>query len=293
MSKTKKDRAQDAYAVALEIRKAILTAVAADEFLMERLVLKGGNALEIVHRIGQRASLDMDFSTEGDFEDWKQVGEHLFPALRDRLDAAGYVLFDFKLQPRPSTSEHVDWGGYRAEFKVITRSKYLRLDGNMEAMRRDSETIGPGDERKFTIDISKYEYCAGKVRVEVDAFPIYVYTPEMIAVEKLRAICQQMKEYERRKNPTPRPRDFYDIHSIVVQKALDLGTDAAWELLLPVFSIKQVSTNLLMNFEPYREFHRTGWDSVRLSVRGQIEDFDFYFDFVKATAERIYRPSGK
>jgi predicted nucleotidyltransferase component of viral defense system len=226
MSKIKKDKTLDPYAVAFAIRKAILAAVAADEFLMERLVLKGGNALELVHGIGQRASLDMDFSTEGDFEDWKVLGDHLFTALKDRLDAAGFVLFDEKLQPRPPTSEQVDadWGGYRAEFKVINRAKYLRLNRDLDAMRRDSETVGPGHERKFTIDISKHEHCAGKVSVEVDAFPIYVYTPEMIAVEKLRAICQQMREYQRRKNPTARPRDFYDIHSIVVQKSLDLGT---------------------------------------------------------------------
>jgi hypothetical protein len=42
-----------------QIRKALLTAVASDDVLYDLLVLKGGNALELSHRIGERASLDL------------------------------------------------------------------------------------------------------------------------------------------------------------------------------------------------------------------------------------------
>jgi hypothetical protein len=58
-----------------------------DDVLVERLVLNGGNALELAHRIGQRASLDLYFSIEGDFDDPNAIGERLHAALIDRFDA--------------------------------------------------------------------------------------------------------------------------------------------------------------------------------------------------------------
>jgi predicted nucleotidyltransferase component of viral defense system len=69
----------------LEIRKTIITAVESDDMLVDRLVLKGGNALEIVHRIGNRASLDLDYSMEGDFDNPEIVGTRLLTALRDPI----------------------------------------------------------------------------------------------------------------------------------------------------------------------------------------------------------------
>jgi hypothetical protein len=51
--------------------------------------------------------------------------------------------------------------------------------------------VGPGQQRRFTIDLSKFEYTQGKLSKEIDHFQIFVYAPEMIAIEKLRAICQQ------------------------------------------------------------------------------------------------------
>jgi len=54
--------------------------------LEELLVLKGGNALELVHRLGSRASVDLDFSLEED-ADPGSLAERLERALRDRFDA--------------------------------------------------------------------------------------------------------------------------------------------------------------------------------------------------------------
>ena len=42
----------------------------------------------------------------------------------------------------------------------------------------------------------------------------------MIAIEKLRATCQQMPEYGIRGAATQRARDFYDIHLIVTSEEL-------------------------------------------------------------------------
>ena len=47
------------------LRREVIIAIASDDFLWERLVLKGGNALDIVLGIGGRTSVDVDFSIEG------------------------------------------------------------------------------------------------------------------------------------------------------------------------------------------------------------------------------------
>ena len=87
-----------------EIRKLIVVGIASDDVLMERLVLKGGNALELIHKIGERASLDLDFSMEDDFEDLDETKRRLFRALRGRFDYAGFYLFDESFVPRPAVT---------------------------------------------------------------------------------------------------------------------------------------------------------------------------------------------
>ena len=62
----KKQTADDASRL-LRIRELVVLAVASDDVLMERLVLKGGTALDLVHLPGVRASVDVDFSMAGDF----------------------------------------------------------------------------------------------------------------------------------------------------------------------------------------------------------------------------------
>lgn len=39
------------------IRRIIVTAISSDDYLMEALVLKGGNALELAYNVGNRASV--------------------------------------------------------------------------------------------------------------------------------------------------------------------------------------------------------------------------------------------
>ena len=52
-----------------ETRKQTIIALFSDDYLFERLVLKGGNAIHIAHKLALRSSLDLDFSLAGDFED--------------------------------------------------------------------------------------------------------------------------------------------------------------------------------------------------------------------------------
>lgn len=54
------------------IKKTAIVAMFADDELMDLLVLKGGNAMGLVHQVNARASIDLDFST-GDDLDLEQV----------------------------------------------------------------------------------------------------------------------------------------------------------------------------------------------------------------------------
>jgi hypothetical protein len=271
----------------LEVRKLILVAVASDDELVELLVLKGGNALELIHKIGARASLDLDFSLAGDFDDPESIRVRLFRALRDRFDSVGLVVFDEKFYRRPPGSAGAVWGGYVAEFKLIERRRHGELGGDIDAMRREAHVSGAAQERIFSIQISKFEYCEGKMEAEVEAYTCYVYTPAMIAVEKLRAICQQMSEYPKRKNPAARARDLYDIEAIVTQGGVNLTLPESLTLIQEMFAIKEVPVDLLSHIPSYREFHRPDWPAVQNAVRVRLQDFDYYFEFVAAEARRI------
>jgi hypothetical protein len=102
----------------------------------------------------------------------------------------------------------------------------------------------------------------------------------MIVIEKLRAMCQQMEEYSLRKYATPRARDFYDLHSTISVRQIDLSTPENLDLIRNIFAAKSVELVLLSLIGKYREFHRQDWSSVELTTSGHLDVFDYYFDFV-------------
>lgn len=250
--------------------------MAADDELMPLLVLKGGNALEIVHQIGGRASLDLDYSIEADLTNADEIATRIEKALAGRFRTHGLVVFDFKFVPRPTNQpEGARWGGYRVEFKLVDAATYDSTASDLDRLRRLATPISSGQQRTFTIEISKHEYVAARTMTRVDGFDLYVYTPAMIATEKLRAICQQLPD--QRKNPTSRPRDFYDIAC-----TLDSGVSPGdcGELLRPIFDAKDVPLKLLREVPRSREFHEADWASVRNAVGREINGFGFYFQKV-------------
>lgn len=269
-----------------QVRRIAITALFSDDFFVDKLVLKGGNALRLIYHLGSRSSLDIDLSIEDDFSDLGEVRELLRRALTSRFHLAGFTIFDFSFEPRPSNQNAGDrWGGYQLKFKLIESAKHGRFAGNPEQIRRNAFVIGSSQERIFTIDMSKYEYCGGKQELELDGFSIYVYTPAMIAIEKLRAICQQMEAYPMRKHRQPRARDFYDIHLIIREGQVDLLLHRG--LIAPIFSAKEVPLDLLRRIAGERDFHRIDWPAVEASVSGIIKDFDYYFDFVLEQVNRL------
>ncbi len=267
------------------IRRIAITAMFSDDALMDQLTLKGGNALRMIHGIGGRATLDIDLSMEADFDDFDAVKARVFQLLEDRFDSEGYVAFDLRFERRPPGSLPGDaWGGYNIEFKAISKELYAEFEGNRVQIRKRAETVG-GDARqttRFSIQISTFEYCGGRSRTELDDYTIYVYTLEMIAAEKLRAICQQLPSYPGRLHPKARAKDFYDIYVMWDSRAVDLKTSESHELVRNTFAAKEVPLDYLgtLSAPAVREFHRTGWPEVVESVTGELKSFDYYFDAV-------------
>jgi len=179
-----------------QIRRLVIIALFSDDALLEQLVLKGGNAVSLVYGLGHRASLDIDVSIDGDFENVDDTKGRIFQSLRRHFGSVGWGVFDERFDRRPAESgnEQSKWGGYFAEFKLIEKKRYEELGGGLEDLRLNAIVIGPSQQRIFRVELSKHEFCAGKTDVEMDDYAVYVYTPEMIAIEKLRAICQQMPE---------------------------------------------------------------------------------------------------
>lgn len=277
-----------------KIRELTIISLFSDDDLMDILVLKGGNALELAYKLNSRASIDIDVSMEKDFADFgltvEQVKEKLEKRLEETFEEAGYKVFDLKLTERPKNKKSVgdlNWGGYSAEFKVISAEAYKRIGNNLEQLRRESLAVS-GDKKVIKIDISKYEFIAPSEETEFHDYFIKVYSPRMIVFEKLRAICQQMKEYTQmvRSSQTPRPRDFFDIYVIIenLEPHLDFGSEENMELIRQFFEVKNVPLHLIRQIQnsDIREFHRQEYGSLKETVKesDQLKDFDFYYDYV-------------
>ncbi len=270
------------------IRRTAIVAMFSDDVLYQKLTLKGGNALSLIHGIGARTSVDVDLSLEDDFQDLDDIETRLYRSLDSRFEAKGFVVFKKTFGPRPRKgSKDPRWGGYLLTFKVISREKAQALNWDPEQLNRQAELTGYRQKRTFKIDFSKYEFCRGKLETEFDDYTIFVYTPEMIAVEKIRALCQQLDEYPQQKRPKPRPSDLYDIYSILTGCRVDLGEPENQQLVRDIFAAKDVPLPLISRIRDSRKFHRAGWDDVQLAVSEELKDYDFYFDFVLSAIEPL------
>ena len=219
-----------------KIKRQVVIAVFSDIYLMEQLVLKGGNAMNLAFDIGTRASLDIDFSMAGDFPlgEREKIRQKLEACLQEVFAPENLKVFDVTLEEKPATiSPEVAsfWGGYDVTFKLIENKTLEQCAGVLSAMRRNSLQIGA--KGKFEIDISRFEYCAGKQAIDMDGYRVFVYSIEMLAVEKLRAICQQMPEYgpvvKRSRAGSARARDFFDIQTLVTHYSLVMtNSEKTW-----------------------------------------------------------------
>jgi len=270
-----------------QIKRIAIIALFSDDDLMYSLVLKGGNALDMIYGIAQRASLDLDFSIDKEFNksEISLIQDKIQKVLKETFKARGYEAFDIHFVEVPDNANSTSpdfWGGYLIIFKIIETAKYESLRSNLHALRVNALEVGLNHERVFKISISKFEYCVPKQAVDLDDYTIYVYTPEMIVFEKLRAICQQMPKYTPNTTKTARARDFFDIYAVMEHFEIDFTLLDNVSLLKNIFEAKKVSLSLIGEINRYREYHRPDYVSVEATSKPSIKlkTFDFYFDYV-------------
>jgi len=272
-----------------KIKRLTLKALMHDEQLMYGLVLKGGNALQLVYEITDRASMDIDFSIEDDFSelDFQRIDGILNVLLNEQFQTEKLIAFDIKFIERPKTNTEKIWKGYNIEFKV-THEKDWYVD-DLEKSRREAIKI-VDQSTKFSVDISSFEYIASAKKVDLYGTVLLVYTPEMIVIEKLRALCQSIPEY---KDIIPsaktkgRARDFYDIWNICEQNPIDFSLDENVILLHEIFNAKKVPIKFLDLLPEYKDLQKENWNSVEDTLSSTNKGFDFYFDYTMALVEKI------
>jgi predicted nucleotidyltransferase component of viral defense system len=283
------------------IKKITLKALVSDDYLLENLTFKGGNALNMFHDIKQRASRDIDFSIEEDFsESFEDVKERVKRVLEATFfeEEEKYVVIDFHFENAPeevSPTLKDFWGGYNIDFKIIDLKSYEENKNSRDSLNRRAVPVSKNGSTRIEIDISKFEYVGEKERHEIDGLIIYVYAPVTILFEKVRAICQQTIEYDQivkrtRNNPTGRARDFYDINSITEKNpGIDIYSERNQELIQNVFSAKKVPIDYIRLIRGYKELHEENFKSVKgtIGTGTQVESFNFYFDRVVDRLEKL------
>ena len=272
-------------------KREVILALFADNTLMQQLVLKGGNLLDVVYGISTRPSRDIDLSICGEVEDLDQFRTTIENALRKWFEPKGYVVFDVNLREEPKhlTEEFRPfWGGYKVDFKIVDVETYEKQAGDNRRLRAAAMIVVDDNGKKFPIEISKHEYLDEKVSEIVDDLTIYAYSPQMLVAEKFRAICQQMPEYTSYvgKHASPRGRDFLDIHTVAEHFRVDFRSSNFHQTVRKVFQAKRVELGLLSMIadEATREYHRPDFVSIAPTVLPgfELQDFDFYYDYVVA-----------
>ena len=291
-----------------KVKRLAIIALASDDELIESIVLKGGNAIDLAygnsHGAVSRTSFDLDFSIAGgDFQaDLETIKARIERTLVQTYAENGFVVIDYQffVKPavaRPQTADF--WGGYLVEFKVMEQREFDALPANapLDTQRRRAIALRPGHSTKFQIEFSKFEYVGEGSRkaIEVDGYTVYVYTPEMIVFEKVRAICQQLPQYAAiipSHSPRARARDFYDIHLIMESQGVTSDSPASRALLQHIFQAKRVPLTFLQELRQHKSLHSADWENVKATVSQTevVQSFDFYFDYVATAFEGVTAP---
>lgn len=272
-----------------KIKKLVIFALSSDDYLMEKLVLKGGTCIELAYHLSARASKDIDFSIEYSFDDktLEEIRQRIEKQFLKIFEPTIYYPFDINIEERPAnaTDDNI-MSGYLINLKLIERKKFIKYNGDLEKLRREALPIA-NNKATFAIEISKHEFCKPKELKEIDGHKVYVYSPILIVFEKLRAICQKMKEYQALRgfirNDEPRSRDFYDIELVNENLAhINFKDPENRQTLKLVFDAKKVPLEFLGKIKDKYEIHKDDFKNIKSTEtsKGIIAAYQYYFDYV-------------
>ena len=272
-----------------EILTESLSALYSIEELGSQLVLKGGTALTFIENIDSRLSTDIDFSIPNQITDSKKFFAIVKHALTKHFAKLGYEVFDFNPQRRPS-KPHKDnppgWGGWKVEFKLIL-SGHNHAD--KETLRRNALMPEGHGSTKISLEISENEYCGLIKEGKIGGVIVRAYDPVILVLEKIRAICQQHKDYPH-KRQTNRARDYFDIYQLS-QKYRDTNfLKLLGKHIDAVFEAKLVDKAILLKIfeDDFLEYQENGFEMVKATIsipEKELQPFDFYVDHLRFLLE--------
>lgn len=273
-----------------------MIALVSDDILLDSLVLKGGNAINLIHNLSSRGSIDLDYSMADDFsqEELSVIRNRIETSLKSTFQENGYEIFDYKFYEKPKKVKpevrHF-WGGYCVEFKILEKQRFEQFK-SIDEKRRNAIVVGKGNSSKYTIEISKYEFVKHKSLYEIEGYTMFAYTPEMIVCEKIRALCQQVPEYKKivqSFTSKSRARDFFDIYTLIEYFNIDLKTEENIDLLEQMFNVKKVPYDYMNKIVDSKELHKASFPSLKDTVKSgeELKEFDYYFDYVIGLLKEI------
>ena len=122
-----------------KIKRLAIAGLFSDSVLLDKLVLKGGNLLDLVYGVSSRSSVDIDLSVSDDFDESPEdLRQRIQRALENSFSDAGLQVFDVNLRdvpPQITEDMKAFWGGYKVDFKIIESSRFRDMKDDMENLR--------------------------------------------------------------------------------------------------------------------------------------------------------------
>ena len=280
---------RDLYIKIEEVITQTILAVYSTPSLSKIFFLKGGSALRLFDKQTSRLSLDTDFSVRKDIDNESTSFKDLKSSVISSFRSNKLDIIDFKWTRKPNkiSKGFPDWwGGWLCEFKLVE----IKHRGKGAETKRKHALIPDGaNSSRITLDISKHEYCGERRTKTIQGVKIFGYSRELLVTEKIRAICQQHPLYQYNKSTKNRARDFYDIYELTANTDDDFAKRCS-SLIEKVFKAKEVPLEILTSLweDEFIDKQRTGFDRVKNTVRGEINDFDVYVEHLRFLVRDIY-----
>ncbi len=257
--------------------------------LAKLLILKGGSAMRMFDEQNARLSIDADFSIEDVLKDADPAFREMENCFTTRFSTHGFDLIDFKAAKKPKKLRRGFpewWGGRACEFKLVEKKHRKK---SLETRRRNALIPEGANSPKIQIDLSEHEYCGKQRTKTIHGTKIRAYSREMLVLEKLRAMCQQHPDYMYRQQTKNRARDFYDISALTEDTSDEFIRRCQYHLKA-VFDAKEVPLwilRALWDDDAFIDEFRLGFDQVKNTVRGELDDFSIYLEHVRFLVQDI------